>query len=96
MKFFYPTIYLGYQVFFILAISITYSQNFTIYTTLILQILYLLFLIIAQPYNTLRQINKTIHNATIIFNQIFTIFISAVVIRWNSILGTSYQVQSNY
>jgi len=51
-------------------------------------------LIITRPYNTARILNQRIDNFTIIFNQITTILMTSIAIRWNSILGTPYQVNS--
>lgn len=96
MNFYYPVLYLLYQTIFIFVISITYTQNNSAYIVLSLQLIYLLFLIYLRPYNTIRKLNKLVHNFTIIYNQIFLILFIAIVIRWNSIIDTSYQSQSNY
>ncbi len=95
MNFFYPIVYIGYQSLFILTISILFIQRYSIYIILFLQIVYLFFLICKQPYNTLRRLNKTLHNATIIFNHFLTIFMTLLIIRWNSIVGSSYQILSS-
>lgn len=36
------------------------------------------------------------HNATIIINQLVIVLATAMIIRWNSIIGTSYHGQSYY
>jgi len=91
MSEYYPILYLAYQAILILSIAIGYALKLTIYIVLIIQILYLFLIIYLRPYNTLRQLNKFLHNATIAFNQFTCIVVSYVVIRWNSIIGTAYQ-----
>lgn len=95
MSFYYPVLYLGYQAVFILIISIIYLQSFSAYIVLTLQLLYLLAIIYLRPYNTLRKFNKLFHNISIVINQVILIGITAIIIRWNSIIGTSYQPSSN-
>jgi hypothetical protein len=96
MSFYYPVFYLGYQAIFILIIAITYHQNDSAYITLAFQIVYLITLIYLRPYNTLRKVNRLIHNITIIFNQVVVISFVAIAIRWNNIIGSTYQSESNY
>lgn len=96
MSFYYPMVYINYNAIFILIISIVYNQSFAPYLLLTLQIIYLLFLIFARPYNTLRMINRSLHNISIIINQATSLTFLCIIIRWNSILGGNYQSQSNY
>jgi hypothetical protein len=91
MSFYYPVFYLGYQAIFILIIAITYQQFDAAYITLAFQLVYLITLIYLRPYNTLRKVNKLIHNFTIIFNQFVVISFVAIAIRWNNIIGSTYQ-----
>lgn len=95
MKLYYPIMYLSYQTLFITVLSIYFAQSFTIYIILGLQLAYLIILLITLPYNSTRVLNQRIDNFTIIFNQITTILMTSVAIRCNSIIGTSYQSQSN-
>jgi hypothetical protein len=95
MSFYYPPIYLTYQAFFILAIAIFDHLSFDIYLVLGAQVLYLIFLMVSRPYNTLRNFNKFMHNITIIINQLTTIIVVAIVIRWNTIYGTDSQIDSH-
>jgi hypothetical protein len=95
MSFYYPVVYLGYQAVFILVIAITYLQAYSAYAVLALQLLYLLAILYLRPYNTLRKFNKLFHNLTIVVNQVIAIGAVAIVMRWNSILGTAYQPSSN-
>lgn len=96
MSFYYPVFYLGYQAIFILIISIIYLQSFSSYIVLTFQLIYLLTIIYLRPYNTLRKFNKLFHNLTIIINQVILIGITGIIIRWNNIIGSSYQSSSNY
>jgi hypothetical protein len=95
MKFNYPIIYLGYQALFILTLSILPAENFIVYIILSLQIAYLIVLIIYRPYNTIHRLNRLIHKVTIIFNQASSTACLSIIMRWNAILGTSYQVESD-
>ena len=95
MSEYYPILYLAYQAILILSIAIGYALRLTVYVVLIIQIAYFFLIIYLRPYNTLRQLNKFLHNATIAFNQFTCIVVSYVVIRWNSIIGTPYQETSN-
>jgi hypothetical protein len=52
-------------------------------------------LMVSRPYNTLRNFNKFMHNITIIINQLTTIIVVAIVIRWNTIYGTDSQIDSH-
>ena len=95
MSFYYPVLYLAYQTIFILTISVINTISFTQYFLLSLQIVYFGFILFIRPYNTVRGLNRFIHNFTILYNQFVTIFVLVVVIRWNAIVDTSYQTQSN-
>ena len=95
MSFYYPVMYLCYQAVFMLLISIDYLQSNSSYIVLSLQIVYLLLLIYLRPYNTLRKLNRLLHNVTIVFNQAFVITFVSIAIRWNQIIDTEYQKQSN-
>jgi hypothetical protein len=96
MSFYYPVFYLAYQAFFILMISISYLQSFTQYAVIAFQNLYIIDLIYLRPYNTLRKFNKLFHNATSVLNQAIVITAVGIVIRWNSLIDTPGQSDSNY
>jgi hypothetical protein len=91
----YPIIYLTYQSLFILVISILHLRNFTVYGLLGIQLIYLIILLVARPYKTVRVFNKFIHNLTIIYNQLLTIVVLALVMKWNTLYGNSSQFQSD-
>lgn len=95
MSFYYPIIYLAYQTIFILIISIDYGQPLTIYVVLSVQVIYLLAIIYLRPYNTLRKFNKLFHNVTIVFNQIFLIGVTCIVISCNLAVGSPSQSSTN-
>ena len=95
MKFNYPIIYLGYQSLFILTLAILVAQPYVVYILLALQVCYLVFIIVLQPYNPIQRFNRFMHNLTVVFNQLSTIFCLAIIIRWNSIIGTDYHKQSS-
>ena len=96
MSFYYPVMYLSYQAMFMLILAIDYLQSYSSYLVLSFQIIYLLLIIYLRPYNTLRKLNRLLHNVTIVFNQAFVITFVSIAIRWNQIIGTDYQKQSNY
>jgi len=95
MKFNYPIIYLGYQALLILTLSILPADFFIVYIILSLQIVYLIFLIIYRPYNTIHRLNRLIHNVTIVFNQASSLTCLSIIMRWNKIIGTPYQTESD-
>lgn len=94
MKFSYPIVYLAYQALFILALSILMAKTYVVYILLVMQVGYLVGLLVYRPYNTLRRLNRFLHNSTIVFNQLSTIFCLCVVMRWNAIIGSDYQQHS--
>lgn len=95
MSFYYPIIYLSYQSLFLLTLSICQERDFGSYLVLGLQTLYLLFLILVRPYSTIRNFNRFLHNATIIFNQLTTIILVCIIIRWNTLYSSESQIISH-
>ena len=91
----YPTFYLIYQSFFILAISIFHDDQFAIYVVLGLQVVYLVVIVIVRPYNTVRNFNRFLHNIAIIYHQLALISVVVVVLWWNTVYSTQQQIDSN-
>jgi hypothetical protein len=89
MKFFYPIMYLTYQIIFICSVSIYFHREYILYILIVGQVFYFGLIVYAWPYNTKRKVNRIVHNVTILFNQFILIFVTSLTFRWKSILSAA-------
>lgn len=95
MSFGYPIIYLLYQLLMIFIIGLINDQSYSIYLAISFQSAYLIVIIIYRPYNEYNKFNSMLHNGTIIFNQSLTLFVTIVIIKWNSLYKENNYLESN-